>query len=135
MRRQQRELVGLAGIRQHYDDVVGRDHAEIAVSGLGRVHEKRRRARRSKRRRELACDVARFTDPGNDDAPAAMQDQLHRVDEWRREPRGERRDCARLGRHHLAGEVQGTRRIDVARGVAGRGLRAHLDGHAKKYTA
>ena len=32
MRRQRDELVGLAGIRQHHDDVVGRDHAEVAVA-------------------------------------------------------------------------------------------------------
>ena len=43
VRHQQHQLVGFTGIRQHHDDVVGRDHAEVAMSGFCGVHKKCRR--------------------------------------------------------------------------------------------
>ena len=73
MRRQQHELVGLAGIGQHQHDVVRRDHPEVAVRRFGGMHEERRRAGRRQRRGELARDVARLADAGHDDAAAAVR--------------------------------------------------------------
>ena len=48
----------LAGPRQCDDDVIRRDHAEIAVTGLCGVHEKRRRAGGGKRGSDLARHMA-----------------------------------------------------------------------------
>ena len=72
VRQERHELVGLAGIGEHEHDVVGRDHAEVAVHRLGGVHEERRRAGRRERGRELAPDVSRLADAADDDAAAAV---------------------------------------------------------------
>ena len=120
MRRQQHELVGLAGIRKHHHDVAGRDHAEVAVRGFRRMDEERRRARRRERGRELARDVARLADAGHDDAAAGMEDQLDGGDEIGAEPRGEPRDRVGFGREHVAREREHVRRIDPDAGRAAR---------------
>ena len=54
------------------------DHAEVAVRGLGRVDEQRRRAGRGQRGRDLAGDMAGLADAGDDDAPLAGKQELHR---------------------------------------------------------
>ena len=48
----------LAGPRQRQDDVVGCDHAEVAMAGFGGMNEERRRAGRGKGRGNLAADMA-----------------------------------------------------------------------------
>jgi len=48
----------LAGPRQRDDNVVGRDHAEITMAGLGGVHEKRGGAGGGKRGSDLARHMA-----------------------------------------------------------------------------
>ena len=53
-----RKLDRLAGPRQRQDDVVARHHAEVAVRGLGRVHEEGWRAGRGEGRRNLLADMA-----------------------------------------------------------------------------
>ena len=120
VRHEHHEFVGLAGVRQHDHDVVGRDHPEVAVRRLGRVHEERRRAGRRERGGQLARDVPGLADAGHDDAPAALEDQVDRRDERRPEPRGQRRDRARLRREDLARQREHARRVDAGlRGRAG----------------
>ena len=74
------------------------------------MHEERRRAGRGERGGELAPDVARLADAADDHAPAAVQDQLDRVDEGVAQPRRQRGDrawlrsastCARAARARL----------------------------------
>ena len=54
--------------------VVGRDHAEVAVRGFSRVHEKGRRPGRGECGGELAADVSGFADAGNDETPLDVED-------------------------------------------------------------
>jgi hypothetical protein len=104
------ELDGLARPRQRHDDVVGRDHAEIAVACLARMHEEGGRAGRGERRRDLAPDMPGLAHPGHDHAAARARDQLHRVDEGAAEAvvdgMRERGDAARrkLERAHRRGD-------------------------------
>ena len=114
MRRQQHELVGFAGIREHHDDIFGSDHAEIAVTGFRRMNEERRRAGRCKRGRELSRDVAGLAHAGDDDAYMAVENHLDGANERLRQPVGKRRDCARFGSEHLTSKRERTRRIDRA---------------------
>ena len=86
------QFLGLAAVRQRDDDVVGLDDAEIAVHGLGRVQEDRRRARARQRRRDLARDDAGLAHAGHDDAAGAALQQ-HRARASKR--RVELRDRAR----------------------------------------
>ena len=72
------QLVGLAGVRQQQHDVVGGDHAQVAVARFGGVDEECRRAGRRQCRGELARDVAGLADAGHDDATAAFEDRLAR---------------------------------------------------------
>ena len=62
------ELGGFARPRQRHDDVVGRDHAEIAMARFAGMHEKRRRSGGGQGRRDLAGDVAGLAHAGDDDA-------------------------------------------------------------------
>ncbi|MCY1231641.1 hypothetical protein D9M72_440980 [compost metagenome] len=56
------QLAGLARIGEGDQHVVARDHAQVAVAGLGRVHKERRRAGRGQRGRDLASDMAGLAD-------------------------------------------------------------------------
>ncbi len=78
--RQDREqLRGLARVGDREHDVALRDHAEVAVAGLGRVQEERRRAGAGERRGDLAADVARLAHPGDDHAAAAGEQHAARL--------------------------------------------------------
>ena len=55
-------LRGLLG-GWHEQGILGRDHAEIAMACLGRMHEQSRRSSRCKRCRNLARDVPALADP------------------------------------------------------------------------
>ena len=92
------ELGGFARPRQRHDDVVGRDHAEVAVARLAGMNEKRRRSGRGEGRGDLAGDVAGLAHAGDDDAALGGADQFDRGDEgiargrrgWRRPARRRR---------------------------------------------
>ena len=71
------QFTGLAGKRDAHEDVAGPDHAEIAVGGLVRVHEKRSRARGRERGGKFASDVPRLANPGENDVALGLQDQAH----------------------------------------------------------
>ena len=86
VRQQRDQLVGFAGIRQQEHDIVGGDHAEVAMARLGGVHEEGGCARRGKRRGELARNVTRLADADHDHAPATIEQR----------PRGGKERCAEL---------------------------------------
>src|SRR5678815_1438245 len=120
---------------RHDDDVVRRDHAEVAVPGFGRMYEERGRARRCERRRELPRNVPGLADAGYDDASLAAKHQLECRDEWRAEPLPERRDRARFGIEHVAGERNSALCVDGSDwGVARVDAHVRLGGHRAKYT-
>ena len=80
------ELGGLARPGQRHDDVVGRDHAEVAVARFARMHEEGRRSGRGEGRRDLAPDMAGLAHAGDDHAALRAADQLDRGDEGAPEP-------------------------------------------------
>jgi len=73
----------LAGPRQRQDDVVGGDHAEVAVARFRGMDEKRRGAGRGERRRDLAADMAGLAEPGDDQPAPGIFDQVGGRDEGR----------------------------------------------------
>ena len=113
------QLVGLARVRQHDDHVVGRDHAEVAVARLGRVHEERGRARGGQRGGELAPHVAGLADAGNDHAPTAAQDEADGRDERGADALPEGGDRTRLHVQHVAREREDARFVECRRGAVG----------------
>ena len=94
------ELDRLARPGQRHDDVVRRDHAEVAVARLARMHEIGGRAGRGEGRGDLAADMAGLAHAGDDQAAAcACADQFDRGDErLRRARRGSPRPAPRCRR-------------------------------------
>ena len=72
------DLLALAAVgnRQHQVDRL--DHAQVAVAGLGRMHEHRRRAGRGQRGGDLAADVAALAHAHHHHPAAHRQHQLPR---------------------------------------------------------
>src|SRR5262249_6686467 len=85
-------------------DVVGGDHAEVAMARFGGMDEERGRARTGERRRDLARNVAGFADAGHHDAPTARLDDADRLDEALVQPRRECLHRLRLRGQHFSGE-------------------------------
>ena len=111
------ELHGLARPRQCHDEIVGRDHAEVAVARLARVHEEGGRTGRGEGRRHLAADVAGLAHPGDDQPALGAADQIDRGHERAAEPVADRR----RQRGHPAGfRLEGAQRRgdERARAVA-----------------
>ena len=98
-----------------HDDVVGRDHPEVAVLRVGRVDEEGRRAGRRERGGELARDVPGLADAADHDAAAAAVEDVDRADERVRQPRGQRVDRARLGGEHAARQRERAGGLDAGR--------------------
>ena len=94
------------------------------MSGLGGMDEERRGAGRCERRRELARDVSRFSDTGDDHASAAIENQLYRADKRFRQSLRQSRDRARFGIEYFTGERKRAFCIDNAidGGLHGSGL-------------
>jgi hypothetical protein len=101
------------------DDVVGGDHAEIAVAGFRGMDEERRRAGGGKSGRDLAADMARFAEPGDDQPSLGVADAI----DGRRKRRAEvglqrRRDRGNAASLNIE-RAQG--RLDGGVGVIGAG--------------
>jgi hypothetical protein len=77
------QFVRRARIGNGQQDVLAGEHAEVAVNGFGRMHEKGRRAGGGQRGGDLAGDVAGFADAGDDDPARAVEDHADRLDEAR----------------------------------------------------
>src|SRR5438046_7456555 len=73
------QLIRLAGIRERQNDVIARDHAQIAVSRLGGVDEKSRRPRARQPGCDVSGDVPRLADAAHLAAPAAPQARTDRT--------------------------------------------------------
>ncbi len=82
------ELAHLAGFGQDQDHVVLVDHPEVAVAGLGQVHEDRLGARGRQGRGDLARDVAGLAHSHADDAALGLVEQLHGENEGRAQALG-----------------------------------------------
>ena len=65
----------LSRIREGDEDVIARDHAEIAMARFCRMHEIGRRAGAGECRSDLARDVPGLADAADDDAAMAVQDE------------------------------------------------------------
>ena len=91
-----RELVALAAVADGQHHVARHHHAQVAVAGLGRVHEEGRRAGGGQRGGDLAADVAALAHAHHDDAAAALQHRLHRGREACALARRQFLQCARL---------------------------------------
>jgi hypothetical protein len=76
-------------------------HAQVAVAGLGRVHEERRRAGAGQRGGDLAAHVAALAHAHDDHAAAAAQHGLHRG-QRRRQPRLQRAASASSARASIS---------------------------------
>ncbi len=137
VRRQQHELVGFAGIRQHDDDVVRRDHAEVAVRRL-RPDARRTPACRSMRAWRRACARraptcrcrTRRRGPCIEASARLRRRTVRRA--ALQAPRSRAPRCrARCGR----APARAARRRRSGLGIARIAAQARLSGHRAKYTA
>jgi hypothetical protein len=96
------ELGGLAGVGDADDDVVGRQHADVAVAGLGRMQEKCGRAGARERRGDLVTDVPRLAHAGHGNSAGAVVQQAAGLDERRAEPVLQGRDGGDFGLQHAS---------------------------------
>jgi hypothetical protein len=84
------QLGGLARPGQRHDGVVAGDHAEVAMAGLGRMHEEGRRAGGGERGRDLVRHMPGLAHAADDQPAADAADQLDRFHERRAELVSER---------------------------------------------
>ena len=84
----------------------GDDHAQVAVRGLGRMDEQRRRAGRGEGGGDLAGDLAGLAHAGDHHAAGGARQQLHRVGEAAGQAGGQRMQPGRLGVQHRAGDFE-----------------------------
>ena len=95
----------LAGIGQRQHGVVARDHADVAVAGLGRVHEEGGGAGAGQRGGDLAADVAGFAHAGHDHPAAAAKTNAAGARKIRPEARQLRLQAFDLDGQRLATEI------------------------------
>ena len=121
------ELVALAGVGDRHHHVDRRDHAEVAMARLPRMHEHRRRAGGGQRGGDLAADVAALAHAHHDDAAAAAQHGLHCTHESVVQPRLQAEQRTRLDVESLAGQMQGAHGVEGERvGHGGRRAKGPL---------
>jgi hypothetical protein len=105
--RQDREDLGRgAGIRQRQHHVLAGDHAEVAMARLAGMHVERRRSGARQRGRDLVADVTRLAHPGDDDPPAAAEQDLAGAHEGFVQPLAQARDGLDLQCHGALGRLQ-----------------------------
>ena len=120
---QAKQFLGLAAVRQRDHDVVVANRAEVAVDRFGRVQEPGRRAGARERRRDLAADDARLAHAGDDDAAAAVVEQLDRALEVAVDAIDQAEDRRRLGAQDLARELEAGDRVGGHAAAACRAVR------------
>ena len=96
----------LAALREHHDDVVRMNAAQVAVKRLGRVQKVGPRAGRGKRGRDLLADQPGLAHAGDDRAALAREQQLHRLAERGIEAVRNLPNAGRLAAHDLAGSAE-----------------------------
>ena len=110
-RHDRQQLGAFTGVRESDEHVVERDHAEVAVTCFGGVHEVRRRARARHRGGNLACDMARLSNPADYDAAMAIKNQAHRLGKTFVEFVDQGSNCRRLDLEHLTRKRKRTARV------------------------
>ncbi len=95
------DLLALAAVRQDQDDVVGMDHAQVAVDGPGGVEDVGAGAGRVERAGDLLADVGRLAGAGDADAPGAAAEELDGLQERLVEPLGHLEQGSRFFAHDL----------------------------------
>ncbi len=100
------DLVGLARIGERHDDVVGRNHAQVAVESLAGMEEEARRAGRCERSRDLAPHETGFAHARDDALAAAGKNQFDRSGEFVAEGLLEMAQRLHLGTDGLAGHIE-----------------------------
>jgi hypothetical protein len=105
-RQDARDLVGLPRIRNGDDHVVGRDHAQVAVARLGRMHEERRSAGGSERGRDLVAHMARLAHARHDDPSLRGEDHAVCGEERFAEARLQVAHRGGFDLEHLAREIE-----------------------------
>ncbi len=100
------QFVAFAGIGQRNDHILRRDHAEIAVAGLARMHEVRGSAGAGHGRGDLARDVSRLAHAADDDPALAREDEVQRLQKLVVDTLHERLDGIGFDIQHLACKVE-----------------------------
>ena len=77
-RQQSFDLIRLAAARDDDDNIVSGHLPQITMDRLSAVHPQARRARRRQSRRDLTPDDPRFPHAGDNHAPLALGDHIHR---------------------------------------------------------
>ena len=103
---QPQQLLGLAAVRERDHDVVVANRTEIAVGRLGRMEEPGRRAGARQSRGDLSADDAGLAHAGDDDAAAALEQELDCALEMPVDAIDEPEDGGRFGAEYLAGEFE-----------------------------
>ena len=119
VRNQQQDFRGFSGIGNRQQDVVARDHADVAMTGFGRMNEKRRGAGGGERGGDLAGDMAGFAHAADDDAAVAFEADAAGAREPRVESRHQGGNRAALDLESQASGGDQCGRIDLELGVHG----------------
>ncbi len=102
------EFFGLAGVGQGEEHIVARHHAEVAMAGLGRVHEISRRAGGGEGRRDFSAHMPRLAHARHHHAAGTLQDALHRLRKCARQRR--RGQALTKGKQGAGFDIQGVAR-------------------------
>lgn len=100
------EFTGFAAVAVQKNDILRRDHAEIAVHGLGGMKEKGRGSGGGERAIRLAGNVAALANAASDDTTPAGNDAVNSFDERVIKAFGERRDGGGFLQQNAAQRVQ-----------------------------
>ncbi len=99
------QLLGFAGIGDQDADILGGDHAQIAMAGLGWVDKMRGRTGRGKGGGHFARDVAGFAHAGNDHPSGGIQQGVNRAVKAVVQIGGQLAEPILFHRNHAAGDI------------------------------
>ena len=100
------QFLAFARVGQRDQHVVARDHADVAVARLGRMHEVGRRAGARHGGGDLARDMAGLADAAHHHAALAVEQQRHGVEKALVQPRSEALDGFGFDGEHLSCQLQ-----------------------------
>ena len=113
------QFFALAAIGNGQHQVAGLDHAQIAMAGFGRMHEKCRRSGRCERRGNFPADMPALAHAHDDHPAAAGHHAANRLDKLAADTRGESKHGRRLYLESLPGKAQHLGCVKV------RGIKSH----------
>ncbi len=97
------DFLALAAMAQREHDIVGMEHAEIAVHGAGGVEDIGARAGRIEGAGDFLADVRRLAGAGDADAPGAAIKEFDRLQKGVVEPGGNLFESGGFATDYLAG--------------------------------